>query len=437
MTVLVGDARPPAYDAADGVGDTERKSLALGSNAAGEVVWAHSDNFFSYRGAEEYDGVVATQENGVPFFYAAGMAEAGWGNFTAVLAKYTADGALLWTRQLGVTGSSLLSGGYGVAELNGNIYVSGITWYPSNNADTARTQLWKYSESGTPLWERSVPGFGGYVAAADGGIYLASALGRPAEPKDVQVLKYDEAGTVLWSRTWGGTGSDIPYGLATDGTRLFVTGETNSFGSGGKDLFLQELDTAHGLILGTQFFAGTQDDMGNGVAIRDDELYVVGSSRSFATGGNAPGESDVMLLQYALSQAPATAVTQVTVNNVAPVVDVGAGGSESLNANRRVDGRSTVGGQATFAGELTSVHGRNFAGAGGPLSVFTRPQCGCSRRAGAPRGGLAVGASSDRLGSGHGSSVGGFVPGGTGRRPLGGGNGRRWFVVVSGERRLA
>jgi hypothetical protein len=120
-----------------------------------------------------------------------------------------------------------------------------------------------------------------------------------AGSEDYLIQKYDEAGNLLWSETSGGANTDVLNGVVGIGTRLFAVGYTNSSGAGGDDSVVLEIDPATGATLSTTLFGGALDDKANGAATDGTDLYVVGESRSFASDqGNTVGENDVMLLRY-------------------------------------------------------------------------------------------------------------------------------------------
>ena len=317
----VGNALPSAYGSRDNAGGVEVKVLFAKCNTSGSSLVAGSTNFFSYYGGESYNAVAKAQEAGSTYFYATGNAQANYTNNTAVLAKYDADGNLIWTRILGNTGSNNNSAGCSVVVLNGSIYVSGYTHYPSTDSNTIRSCLWKYNNSGNQIWIKDTPFNAGasVMCAAGNYLYLATPLGATSTQKDVALLKYDESGNLLWTACWGGDGNDIPHGIASDGNWIYVTGETDSYGSGGKDVFLLQADASNGTIHSTAYFGGSLNDVGNGVVIDGANVYVVGDSQSYATtGGNTVGEYDLLVLRYVVSSYTATASTTVTVNNLAP-----------------------------------------------------------------------------------------------------------------------
>ena len=302
----------------DGVGDREHKAVLAKFPLSGPTgpdvggaLWVAKPNFFTYRGIEGFFDVTAAEEGGSTFLYAAGHAQANWANNTAILAKYDTNGTLIWSRILGNTGWTMNSYVWAVAVHNGSIYVTGDTNYPYT-VNNLQATLWKYDPSGNQIWMKTfdkVLAWTTVYRAVDlivskGSLYLATALkdGPHGGAADVLLLKYDEHGNLIWSKTWGGPKDDSALGIATDadGNRLYVVGETASFGSGGKDAFLLEVDPADGTVLSATYYGGAHDDVARRVQVVGKDIYVAGESKSFANGGNAVGQSDVMLLRYHL-----------------------------------------------------------------------------------------------------------------------------------------
>ncbi|MBI3458284.1 MAG: hypothetical protein HY002_21140 [Candidatus Rokubacteria bacterium] len=339
----------------DGVGDKEHKGVLLrfpltgatGSGVGG-ADWVAKPNFFTYRGNESFLAVAFGPDRigSTHYVYASGYAQTNGANNTALLTQYDGAGALKWTRILGNTGWFMSSFGSAVTTLNGAIYVAGMTHYPYLDPTALRIALWKVDDAGNLMWVKSQPGFipgwRGEMAliharryqSATGDLYIAGAVKNgPNGATDAVILKYDEAGTLLWSKTWGGAADDLAYGIAAndhartppDGQRLYVAGTTRSFGAGKQDVFVLEVNPADGAVLSKRFYGGPEDDVAWGVQRIGSHLYVVGESKSFAEGGNVVGQADLLLVQYALTAAPAPlAVTidikpDTTENSVNPV----------------------------------------------------------------------------------------------------------------------
>jgi hypothetical protein len=110
---------------------------------------------------------------------------------------------------------------------------------------------------------------------------------------DVYLVKTDENGDSLWTKTFGGTGSEVGYSVqqTTDGGYI-ITGETDSFGNGNKDVYLIKTE-GNGVLQWSKTFGETGDDGGKSVQQTTDGGYII--SGSVDTFGN--GYSDVYLVK--------------------------------------------------------------------------------------------------------------------------------------------
>ena len=326
----IGGARPPTCGASDGRGDTEHKSAWVRYSTGGAFLGCGSQNYFSYRGGEGFNGIVAV-EGGVArgIYTVGGGEEMGWGGYRTTVARFDASGVLLWKRAYATDLSgNPIAGSYtrigsnatNVAWMGGYLYIVGY----DRDAQYAggpqgRGMLLKYDAASqlpdpnpgsdgagvlVPEWA-SVAGVGSWlegVTALDGFIYAVGATwpGSDRESADFLAKKYDESGNLLWTRTWGGAGKDWFRGATTVGGRLFAVGYTGSGSAAGSDAVLVELDPVDGSVLSTTLFGGADDDSARRVATDGADLFVVGESRSFTDGGNGTGQSDLMLLHYRL-----------------------------------------------------------------------------------------------------------------------------------------
>lgn len=118
------------------------------------------------------------------------------------------------------------------------------------------------------LWTRVYGGTGNEIAysviEASGGHYLAAGYTTSfgAGNQDGWLLKLDKSGDTLWSKAFGGTGYDGLHCVieSTDGGYLLV-GFTESFGSGGKDVYLVKTD-ADGNEQWTKTYGESLQDVG-------------------------------------------------------------------------------------------------------------------------------------------------------------------------------
>jgi hypothetical protein len=207
----------------------------------------------------------------------------------------------------------------GVIVHNNNIYVVGVSALTGVGEDSVpRPFLSKFDSNLNRQWKRRPTdlGPGGFrgVTGVGSAIYAVgyTYTSGVANSEDYLIQKYDEDGNLLWSRASGGLNTDILTGVVGIGSRLFAVGYTRSQGAGGADAVILEIDPANGDTLSTTLFGDAQDDMANGVATDGTDLYVVGESRSFTVGGNAVGQNDLMLLRFTLAapNTPPVAVCQ-------------------------------------------------------------------------------------------------------------------------------
>ena len=202
--------------------------------------------------------------------------------------------------------------GRGVTVLNGNIYLAGFSGWQITGVEVdpnQRAAIWKYDSDLNLVWRRKdttlVGEFRGVTAFQDA-IYAVGFTGVPNN-EDFLIEKYDETGNLVWRQVSGGSNTDVLTGVVGIGTRMFAVGYTMSQGAGGADAVVLEIDPATGATLSTSLYGGVMDDFANGVATDGTDLYVVGESRSFATPeGNLVGQNDGILLRYSLVVAPDT-----------------------------------------------------------------------------------------------------------------------------------
>lgn len=237
------------------------------------------------------------------------------------VAKYSADGRVLWARR---EGSSLSDAGTGVAvDGAGHVYVTGyMTSGGVRHVFTAKYD----SSNGSPVWfTYSYDGAGndvGYGVAVDpvGNVYVtgsfygtarfgssslsgsthsvdATAAGD-ATNSDFFLAKYDSNGGLQWVKTGGGTSEDSGRSVAVDSSgHIYVTGYFHGIatfaGSSivaaaagdaqNDDMFLAKYDSGATLHWVKQA-GGTSTDVGLGLAVDEaGNSYVTGYFTGTAT----------------------------------------------------------------------------------------------------------------------------------------------------------
>jgi hypothetical protein len=195
------------------------------------------------------------------------------------LAKYTADGALVWVRQVGGGGPE---GGRAVAlDSSGNIYVGGyFQGLLTAGAATLSSAgvaglLLKYSPEGNLQWVRSLPDsyVAGVATDGQGNAYVAGRLDTTAS----LLAKYDGSGSLLWTSPGTGAAGGVAGGVVTDAQGdVYLTGSfrnTLQLGPTGQVISQGQYDgflakfSGQGSGLWVRQIGGSGDDAGSSVAV--------------------------------------------------------------------------------------------------------------------------------------------------------------------------
>lgn len=152
--------------------------------------------------------------------------------------KMTSSGAITWKK-------SIPSGtGRSVVETSGGYVITGDE--TSGNGDVFLTKI---DNSGNMLWKKTYGTTGydeGYQMkkTPDGGFVICGFTQPIGLPSSALLIRTDSDGNHLWSKTYGGSSYDYAYSvdLAADGG-FILSGETTSFGSGNKDVYIIKTDT--------------------------------------------------------------------------------------------------------------------------------------------------------------------------------------------------
>jgi hypothetical protein len=274
---------------------------------------------FSYGGSEALHGLSLATENGTNYIYTTGSGQHDGGNGGRLfISKLAEDSTVLWTQTDGaeMVGEAYTYGN-ATAAFNTNVYVAGMF---TSTSFPQQTYLRKYGSTGALQWVRTGNFAGGYNSLVNIGkaIYAVGWIGTNSGAGasiDMLIEKWDEQGNLIWSRSYDRNGAeDNLNGAVNLGGRLFVAGYTRGQTAGGADSALMEVDPATGNLLSTALFGGTHDDMATGVDTDGTDLYVVGQSRSVGNNSN-----QVMVLRYTLQPS----LVNFTITPVNPVIGAG------------------------------------------------------------------------------------------------------------------
>lgn len=239
-----------------------------------------------YGGANLDKGFSVQQTNDGGFVVAGGTNSFGAGSDDVYLIKTDTLGSVLWTRTYG--GNSYDYGRSVQQTEDGGYVIAGET--NSFGSGSNDVFLIKTDASGNLQWTHTYGGSDwdyGYSVqkTADGGYVIAGATFSYGSGKnDFYLVKTDTQGNLQWSRAYGGAGDDYGYSVqqTTDGGYILI-GVTNSFGAGSDDVYLLKTDSL-GNLLWTRTYGGSSNDYGHSVQQTEDEGYIItGQTSSFGS----------------------------------------------------------------------------------------------------------------------------------------------------------
>jgi Domain of unknown function (DUF5122) beta-propeller len=168
----------------------------------------------------------------------------------------------------------------------GYIMVGSTSSYGVGTPENYNIYLVRIDENGDTIWTRTYGGSDvdhGYSVkqTADGGFIIAGetwSFGMGFS--NVYVIKTDLNGDTIWTKTYGGVNSDEGYDISQtfDGGYI-IAGTTESFGSGGSDVYLIKIKE-NGDTLWTKTFGGTGGDYGYSIQETIDRGFIISGSIS-------------------------------------------------------------------------------------------------------------------------------------------------------------
>ncbi|MBI5775236.1 MAG: immunoglobulin domain-containing protein, partial [Verrucomicrobia bacterium] len=288
-------------------------------NTAGSLVWLIQE------GGSGSDQAFGVALDGATNIYLAGSFSGAstianvpitaMGGLDVFLAKYTRDGTPIWVATGGSTGTDIHEGV--AADSNGNVCIvgrfGGTATFGSHSITSSGLNdvfIVKYDSAGNALWARSAGGLTndyGHAVAMDsaGNVYVAGEFSQSATfdtvtltssgLQDSFLAKYDSAGNFQWVRQQGSSGSDLPWGVATDSAgNILLAGQyagsltigSDTLTNSGTDSFFAKY-APDGTALWARRAGGPNTDFPRRITMDNlDNVYAVGTFTGTATFGS-------------------------------------------------------------------------------------------------------------------------------------------------------
>ncbi|MGD9632785.1 MAG: SBBP repeat-containing protein [Pirellulales bacterium] len=291
------------------------KSYVAKYDGLGNLVWGRQ--FGTESGRMQNRGIVVDDVGNV---ITAGMVDGGYdvppiGHYYAIVAKFDAQGDLVWSTLYGSDKWDYVSDV--VLDGLGGLFVAGGTEgdLAAPNAGAGDVFVSKLSESGDVAWTRqfgSAKGEAGYRIASDGAgnVFVAgptdgNLFGSVGGIRDAFIAKLSSDGETIWSRQFGTGAADRIDGICvSESGDFYVAGTTNgslaAMNEGGSDSFLRKYD-ASGNELWTRQVGSAAAELGLSVAVGSaDEVYLLSTTQA-KIGASQLGDYDILVTTFSAS----------------------------------------------------------------------------------------------------------------------------------------
>lgn len=289
-----------------------------------------------------------------------------------MIAKATEPGLEpAFTSYCGASAAGTGSSAAAIVAVGNSLYIAGSSSNRPGDSDAIqRPVLLEYNQSLTRIWKQrsnDVAGELSGITEAGGALYAVGYARVSGAGQDYLVQKYDLTGNRLWSQSFGGVADDTLKSIVDIGGRLFAVGSTRTASAGGADAVILEIDPATGDILSTTPWGGAQDDSFNSAGTNGTDLFVAGESRSVAVNGNSVGQNEGLFFRYTIGAA-ADLTPPTTTATASPAAN--GNGWNKTNVSVTLTGADNTGGSglASVVDDVTGAFGNvTLTSTGAPL----------------------------------------------------------------------
>jgi VCBS repeat-containing protein len=357
-----GESTPNFGLTQDGSGGTETKSILVrfaadgtsGNNPSPAEGYG-ATNFFSYRGVESFNNVLATTQNGNTVLYAVGFGQpASFSGY--VIGEYDSSGHLLASASDSLASFSNPGGSSASAAVdwNGAIWVVGSSQHPNLGDTYGHATVWtaSYDLSSVVMHEDNT---GGVSASFNGVATIGNALYAVGSESnnngDYLIAKYNPDGSVTWSQSFGGSGADTLNAAVSLNGHLYAVGST-VVGSVTEGV-LMEIDPSNGTVISTTVYDPAQYNSFTSITTDGHHLYVAGVS------GSSSSQDKAVLVTYDPASVAIPDGGNLTVDGPSSETVVFASGSGTLHLDQPSTFTGVIAG-ISGNGDVLDIHGFHY-----------------------------------------------------------------------------
>ncbi len=269
-------------------GENNYDLFLIKADKTGNILWQKN-----YGGAREDEGYSVGETADGGYIVAGRTRSYGSGMYDVWLMKVDPSGEKTWDKAFG---GALDDEASSIKQtIDGGFIIVGNT--KSFGSGMYDVWLLKIDQFGGKIWDKTIGGsrddMGDSIQETrDGGFVVAGTTGSWGNgDADALLIKIDSNGNEQWKKTFGGPRSERnPWsrGWSAQQTAdggFAMLGSTNSFGSGGYDIWFIKTD-ANGDKIADKIYGGAYDEEGGYlVETREGHHILIGSTRSFGSGG--------------------------------------------------------------------------------------------------------------------------------------------------------